>query len=204
MSRRSSKSDVGCTFTIAVGIFAFAILVNYWKVVVAILSIIAIVKILHLLLPVILAACEALANYAERKRIENAALPSPDHQIDWHDIDYMEGHMFEHYIAQLLRKNGFQHVEVTVASGDYGTDIIAHKNGLKYAIQCKRYSPGSRIGLKPVQEIYSGRIHYNADSAVVITNLYFSENAKILAKETGVVLWDRDKLEELIYNASIK
>nr|DAG18876.1 MAG TPA: Restriction endonuclease [Caudoviricetes sp.] len=201
MSRRPSKSDVGCLYyVIKLGIILFILnavatsVYDYWGYLLLAIAVIG---------GIIIIVWQANKLRKDREEYKSCFALSQVN-IDWHDIDYMEGHMFEHYIAQLLRKNGFQHVEVTVASGDYGTDIIAHKNGLKYAIQCKRYSPGSRIGLKPVQEIYSGRIHYNADAAVVITNLYFSENAKVLAKETGVVLWDRDKLEELIYNASFK
>ena len=34
------------------------------------------------------------------------------------DIDLMEGHDFEYFCADLLRKKGFQEVEVTKESGD--------------------------------------------------------------------------------------
>ena len=39
------------------------------------------------------------------------------------DMDLMEGHEFEYYCAELLKDNGFQEVEVTKGSGDYGIDI---------------------------------------------------------------------------------
>ncbi len=54
--------------------------------------------------------------------------------------DDMEGHEFERYCAELLEENGFQEVEVTKGSGDYGVDILAEKDGITYAIQCKRYT----------------------------------------------------------------
>ncbi|MDD3142074.1 MAG: restriction endonuclease [Lachnospiraceae bacterium] len=37
----------------------------------------------------------------------------------------MEGHEFEYFCADLLRKKGFIAVEVTKVSGDYGIDILA-------------------------------------------------------------------------------
>ena len=40
--------------------------------------------------------------------------------------------------------------------------------------------------------------YYNADSAIVITNSYFTKSAIKLAKVNNVELWDRDKLINLI------
>ena len=51
----------------------------------------------------------------------------------------MDGHEFEYFCADLLRKNGFSNVIVTPASNDYGVDITAIKDGKRYAIQCKRF-----------------------------------------------------------------
>lgn len=55
-------------------------------------------------------------------------------------VDSMDGLSFEHYIAWLLRQHGWERVEVTRGSGDFGADILATKNGLRYAIQVKRHS----------------------------------------------------------------
>ena len=65
-------------------------------------------------------------------------------------IDLMEGHDFEYFCAELLKKHGFLEVEVTRGSGDYGIDILAEKEGVTYAIQCKCYT--SPVGVKAVQE----------------------------------------------------
>lgn len=105
-------------------------------------------------------------------------------------IDLMEGHDFEYWSASLLRKIGFTHVEVTPGSGDQGVDILAQKEGVKYAIQCKRYSHD--LGNKPVQEVHAGKSMYNCHVGTVITNQYFTAGAKELAKATGVLLWDRE------------
>ena len=71
------------------------------------------------------------------------------------DFDLMEGHDFEYYCAEILRKNGFQEVEVTKGSGDYGIDILAQKDGVTYAIQCKCYT--APVGVNAVQEAFAGR-----------------------------------------------
>ena len=111
-------------------------------------------------------------------------------------IDGMDGHEFEHWCANLLIKNGFQNVEVTPGSGDQGVDITAEKDGVFYAIQCKCYS--SDLGNKPVQEVYAGKEMYNCQVGVVMTNRYFTEGAKALAKQTRTLLWDRDRIQEMI------
>ena len=111
------------------------------------------------------------------------------------NIDAMDGLQFESFIANLVRENGYKNVKITKASGDYGVDVLAEKNGQVYAIQCKRYS--EKLGIKPVQEVYAGAQMYNADICVVATNSYFTTAAKHLAEQTGVILWDRASLNKM-------
>lgn len=107
-------------------------------------------------------------------------------------VDKMEGHEFEHFTADLLRKLGYERVEVTPGSGDQGVDVIAVKDGKRYAIQCKRY--GQKLGNKPVQEVHTGKQFYSCQVGVVITNNYFTKGAEDAARRVGVELWDRDTL----------
>ncbi len=112
------------------------------------------------------------------------------------EIDAMNGHEFEYFCAELLRKNGFRKVSVTPGSGDQGVDVIAVKGTARYAIQCKRYA--SPLGNKPVQEVYTGKAFYGCRYGVVMTNSTFTPHAKDLAKKTGVLLWDRKIIGELM------
>lgn len=204
MSRRNKPLGVFDGLILAAGVFIFAIIVNYWQIVVAVLAIVIFARLLPLFIRLILAIVSLVIEKRSESRLNSASELNSMSELNsvspktWEEIDYMNGHDFEFFVAGLLRENGFDKVGVTVASGDYGADIIAYKDGAKYAIQCKRFSPGNRIGLKPVQEIYAGRIHYNADIAVVVTNLYFTDRAQTLAEETDVMLWDRDKLADMI------
>lgn len=112
------------------------------------------------------------------------------------NYDYMSGVDFELFSADLLRKLGFVNVETTKASGDHGIDILAEKDDVTYAIQCKCYS--SNIGNAAVQQALTGKQLYRRDIAVVLTNQYFTAQAKEEANALGVKLWDRDKLNEII------
>lgn len=111
-------------------------------------------------------------------------------EIELMAIDLMEGLDFEYWCADLLTKMGYTNVEVTRGSGDQGVDVLAQKDGIKYAIQCKCYS--SNLGNTPVQEINTGKVIYHCHVGVVMTNRYFTEGAKEAAEATGVLLWDRD------------
>lgn len=112
--------------------------------------------------------------------------------------DNMTGYEFEHFCAELLRKNNFKNVEVTQISGDHGIDILAEKDDISYAIQCKCYS--SNIGNAAIQQAHTGKTLYNKDIALVLTNQYFTQQAIDEANALGVKLWDRDKLNQMIAN----
>ena len=111
-------------------------------------------------------------------------------------FDQLDGHEFEHYCAELLRKKGFIDVEVTKGSGDYGVDILAEKEGVTYAIQCKCYT--APIGVKAIQEAYAGRDYYDRMVGAVLTNQYFTTPAVEAAKKLKILLWDRGYLESMI------
>lgn len=129
-------------------------------------------------------------NYTKNKLIESTQI------LDLSMVDVMEGHNFEFWCADLLRKNGFENVKVTPGSGDQGVDVLAEKGGVKYAIQCKCYSHD--LGNTSIQEVESGRVFYGCHVGVVMTNRYFTQGAKELAQKTGTLLWDRDYLESAI------
>lgn len=119
-----------------------------------------------------------------------ALTPEQSVQYELLTIDLMEGHGFEVWCAEALKNRGFYNVSVTPGSGDQGVDVLAEKDGIKYAIQCKRYS--SDLGNTPIQEVHSGKDFYHRHVGVVLTNQHFTEGAKQLASRTGTLLWDRN------------
>lgn len=112
------------------------------------------------------------------------------------EVDEMDGHEFEKWCAKLLGENAFEGVSLTKASGDQGVDVLAAKDGIKYAFQCKCYA--SDLSNTPVQEVAAGMKLYKCHVGVVMTNRHFSSGAKELAAATGVLLWDREKLISMI------
>lgn len=108
----------------------------------------------------------------------------------------MGGHEFEYFCAQLLENHGFTEVEVTKGSGDYGIDVLAQKDGVTYAVQCKRYS--APVGVKAVQEAYAGRDYYDRMVGAVMTNQYFTAPAVEAAKKLKILLWDGGYIESMM------
>ena len=100
------------------------------------------------------------------------------------DLDQISGADFEALSCDILVANGFEFAENT------------RREGITYAIQCKRYD--SPVGIDAVQQVYAGRAYYECHVAMVLTNQYFTGSARKLADKIGVVLWDRDMLEELL------
>lgn len=111
-------------------------------------------------------------------------------------VDWIDGHSFEYFCADVLKKLGYKDIKVTKGSGDNGVDIVAHLDSVSYAIQCKRYS--GKVGNKAIQEIYAGRDLYGCERAIVITNSTFTEQAISSARRLGVTLWDRKFLDQMI------
>lgn len=110
-------------------------------------------------------------------------------------MDDLEGHDFEYYCADLLRGSGFDDVHVTQGSGDYGVDILARKDGVTYAVQCKCYS--APIGVSAVQEAYAGRDYYGRMVGAVMTNQHFTQAAQKAADKLKILLWDREHLADM-------
>jgi restriction system protein len=171
------SKDNATLFTTAV--FIYAILEVYghtiWKVFIWVMLLLVIYKLIR---------------YGMRIRRKNQWLRS-----DIQDIDLMNGIEFENYLADLFESKGFS-VTLTPRSGDYGVDMILRKGRKKTAVQAKCY--GGNIGVDAVQQVISGSIHWRTTNAMVITNRYFTPNAKKLAKSGVVKLIDRDQLIKFI------
>ena len=137
----------------------------------------------------------------EIKKFTNKLLPLNNRKnfiekCNFNYIDNIDGYEFEKFIAELLENLGYKEVLTTKESSDYGIDVVAVKDGIRYAIQCKNYSQS--VGNNAIQEAYSGKNFYDCHVAIVVTNNYYTSNAINQAKMNKVVLWDRNKLDELM------
>lgn len=110
------------------------------------------------------------------------------------EIDKMSGEEFEKYLEILFRNDGYIVTHVGSSNkykGDLGADLIIEMNGIKTAVQAKRWN--NIVTERAVQEVVASKAYYGCTQAMVITNNRFSQHAKVLAKINNVLLWDREK-----------
>ena len=108
-----------------------------------------------------------------------------------------DGHEFEHWVANALTKFGWD-AQVTQGSGDQGLDVLAKKDGVTVAVQCKLYS--SNVGNKAVQEVIAAKGLFSTDYACVVSNAGYTASAKELAESQKVLLlshYDLPRFDEL-------
>lgn len=101
---------------------------------------------------------------------------------------------YETFCADTLNNNGWD-AKTTVATGDQGVDVIAEKDGIRVAIQCKKYS--SAVGNKAVQEVAAGMSYWGADIAAVVSTAGYTRSARELASVHNVYLLHHDDLKDL-------
>ena len=97
-----------------------------------------------------------------------------------------KGIEFEQKCISKLTELGFDNISSTPTSTDYGVDIIAYHNNLKYIFQCKDWK--KKPGEVAVREILAAKQLFKADRCAVISNTGFTEQAYRLAKPNFILL----------------
>jgi restriction system protein len=115
--------------------------------------------------------------------------------IEISDVDTMTGDEFETFAARLLQDRGFM-TTIVKHSNNVGTDIVASKDGIRYAIHCRLQARS--VGPHAVSEALVGRSFYQCHGIMLVTNREFTPGAKTLAKSTGCHLIARQQLADWI------
>lgn len=113
------------------------------------------------------------------------------HKKNIKDLLKIDPRDFEFYCGDYLRFKGYKKVKVTKATQDGGIDVIAYKNGIKYAVECKRYR-GS-VGRPIIQKLHSAAMMSGA-IGIVITTGHFTNQAIQYANEAAIILIDGQEL----------
>lgn len=100
---------------------------------------------------------------------------------------------FKRFCVKVLENNDFIDIVVLPVSDDERVTIVARKDEVKYALLCK-YTANS-VNDEAVKVIESGRKFYHCHVGVILTNTSFSKEAKELALNQNIILWDKEKLQ---------
>lgn len=134
----------------------------------------------------------------EKNEIKNENEKYAIIQGDLDEIDIMSDENFIKYVLELLQKNGYKEVKQVIYTGDYGVDITAYKDEIKYAIQCVQFR--DEVTVDVIKNLLLGKEYYDCDKAMVVTNSIFNRKAIRLATSAKIELINRDKLVLLMCN----
>ena len=113
-------------------------------------------------------------------------------------IPNMSGSAFERYMANVFKALGYN-ARVLGGAGDQGVDLLLQKAGQRIAVQCKNLR--RPVGNPPVQQVLAGKLYHKTDRAWVVAPAGYTDGARVLARRTEVVLFDRRSIEKLIQQA---
>jgi restriction system protein len=115
------------------------------------------------------------------------------------DVDALTGIDFEQCVGAMFSRLGYE-VEFT-ETYDFGADLIVARDGNRTAVQAKRQD--ARVGERAFQQVLEGRIHYECDSATVVTNSELMSRARRVAAECGVSVLERTHLTRMLQMAAM-
>lgn len=102
---------------------------------------------------------------------------------------------FEQFVAELFTRLGYT-TRLTPRSGDEGIDILAEKDGKKYAIQVKKSA--KPVGSPVIQTLCGSMVHAKVDYGICVSATRFTSEAKRFAWGKHITLLGRDELIELL------
>lgn len=111
---------------------------------------------------------------------------------------------FEEFVAEIWYKRGFD-VTLTPRTRDGGKDIYAYKKNWEgeflYAIECKQYSRGNKVGRPTLQQLYGVVESEKLSGGIIATTSYFSKDAIEFSNQVRYRLYLQD-IQEI--NSAIK
>lgn len=129
-----------------------------------------------------------------------AAKASGKGSLPMPDFGTMSGAEFEQYVKRLLERRGWN-VDTTPVTRDGGVDLIASRavdmgGEITLYVQCKNYT--GPAGVEIVRQL-NGVLpkHKPGSRGVVVCPGGFTSDAKLFAKDRGILLWEKQHLFEL-------
>ncbi|GAA4701064.1 hypothetical protein GCM10023324_64850 [Streptomyces youssoufiensis] len=128
-------------------------------------------------------------------------------ELSMTEVDALTWQEFEHYVADLCRRDGCTKVVVSGKRGDLGADVIGYlADGRKLVIQCKKYAPERSVSSQDMQKfVGTARLEHGADVALFVTTCRtFTKAALGLAMRQGIVALHRDLLGSWVKGAHLE
>jgi restriction system protein len=129
---------------------------------------------------------------ALRVRKSGALVATDPHRLDPDE--------FEHFLADLCRRDGCRNVRVVGGANDHAADVLyTDPHGRRALIQAKRYQRGNSVGNEHVQMVNGTyRDAHGCTHASIVTTPRFTASARQYAQHVGIELVDDARLNAWI------
>ncbi|MEU9371719.1 restriction endonuclease [Streptomyces avermitilis] len=109
-------------------------------------------------------------------------------------IDAMTWQDFEHYVAELCRRDGCTEVSVVGGSGDLAADVVGRmSDGRRLVIQVKHYASHRTVPSGDMQKFVGMAFNeHHADVAVFVATCEYGKAARDLALKYNIVALNRN------------
>lgn len=109
-------------------------------------------------------------------------------------INGLSWQQFEHLIGESFREQGYAVTE-TGKGADGGVDLILHKYGEKYLVQCKHWR-AFKVGVPIIREFFGVMAAEGAAGGFVVSSGGFTNEAAAFAAGRNIQLIDGDRLDQ--------
>lgn len=112
-------------------------------------------------------------------------------------LNEMTWQQFELLVGEMFRRRGFSVRGNTGAGPDGGIDIVLHRAGEKYLVQCKQWR-ANRVAVEIVRELYGLMAAQGAAGGFVVTSGRFTDEARRFAEGRNVELIGGESLHQAL------
>ncbi|WP_055696505.1 restriction endonuclease [Streptomyces silaceus] len=144
-----------------------------------------------LVVAVVAAAC-----LVGRQRMQHGVWAPPVRHLVAANPRTMGPRQFEHFLADLCRRDGCRDVTVVGGANDHGADVLyTDPSGRRGLIQAKRHRHGNGVG-NPAVQVVNGtyRDAHHCHHAAIVTTSHFTVPARQFAHQVGIELVDGRRL----------
>lgn len=120
---------------------------------------------------------------------------------DTNALGAMSWQEFEQMVGEWFRRQGYAITEAGGAGPDGGIDLVLHRNGEKFLVQCKHWR-SMKVGVGVVRELYGVMAAERVAGGFVVTSGSFTDDAKKFAYGRNIELLDGSTLIRVLRAAS--
>lgn len=112
-------------------------------------------------------------------------------------LNGMSWQEFEMLVSQAFCHTGYTVAETGGGGADGGVDLVLHKDGEKFLVQCKQWR-AYKVGVTTVRELYGVMAAEGAAGGFVVTSGVFTQEARNFAEGRNIQLIDGAELKKII------